>query len=288
MNSKQAKVNLKNKILFGFMPYPLRIILLLVLTGLLTYYAKFKEPVYQYPQKHGFSGWILPHPSGLAVMFMDKNDGLENFTENGCQVWINPPPNVTTLWEQKIRWRSTCMIVIADTLYPTPLSVLDSFLHPDTLYQRTWVGVLPPNALDSLPNSTRLLNLPSLGEFIQIEIDSSKFLTIYQDSLAAFHYHIAVPDFPLAIEPSLNGYFSSQEPVSLRIISHILPHTQLHSTSTSTPTVVYSPGFPLNDSEPQGFIIIHQNEQGALFTENTFRTKEWLLRKIHLRGWIPE
>jgi len=109
----------------------LKVLFLLIITGLLTWYGKFYEPQPMTTRVNGLAIWVLPHKNGLgALIVLPNDDNDSNNVSTGLRIWLSPPDSLLAFEKTKPRYRGREIILIGDTLSETlrddMLSTLDS------------------------------------------------------------------------------------------------------------------------------------------------------------------
>ncbi len=104
--------------------YKIRLVLLLLLVSLLTWYGKFHEPTPRISRDHGLAVWAIPHARGLSALVVlpdDDDDGNE--VSSGMRLWLSPPREPAQVASPGgVRYRGPLMVLVGDSL---PLSTLE-------------------------------------------------------------------------------------------------------------------------------------------------------------------
>ncbi|MCL2261223.1 MAG: hypothetical protein FWC15_07715 [Fibromonadales bacterium] len=110
----------------------LRVIILIFITCLLTWYGKVYEPMPMLTTVNEFAIWIFPDKNGLSALAVLPNDNIDtNNVKTGLRVWISPPDSLLTFERlSAVRYRGQNILVIGDSLSEQlrqdMLSTLDS------------------------------------------------------------------------------------------------------------------------------------------------------------------
>jgi len=109
----------------------LKVLLLLFITGALTWYGKYYKPPPMLTRINELAVWILPHKNGLGALAVLPNDGNDsNNVRTGLRIWLSPPDSLLAFERSKPRYRGRDIILIGDTLNENlrkdMLSTLDS------------------------------------------------------------------------------------------------------------------------------------------------------------------
>jgi len=108
-----------------------RVLILIIVTGLLTWYGKIYKPPPALTYINDFAVWVIPHKNGLGALIALPNDNNDsNNVRTGLRIWVRPPDSLLAFERNGIRYRGKNIVVIGDTLNDSlkrdMLSTLDS------------------------------------------------------------------------------------------------------------------------------------------------------------------
>ncbi len=119
-----------------------KVFILFLVTGLLTWYGKFYEPKPTLTRINEFAVWIVPCNNSLSAMVVLPNDDNDsNDVRTGLRIWLQPPDSLLAFERTSAaRYRGKNMVAIGDSLNENLkrdlLSTLDS---SENFY---WLGPL--------------------------------------------------------------------------------------------------------------------------------------------------
>ena len=175
----------------------LRVIFIIFVTGLLTWYGKVYEPTPMLTTVNEFAIWIFPNKNGLSALAVLPNDNINtNNVKTGLRVWISPSDSLLAFERQSsVRYRGENMLVVGDSL--------SEQLRKDML-----------STMDSTGNLFWLgpLNSKLLGEDVQAE------LRLINGNLSDYVFDLIYEGHKLRFFGSQLAFDSTaQEPVSLAV-----------------------------------------------------------------------
>ncbi|MDR2732738.1 MAG: hypothetical protein LBB36_05920 [Fibromonadaceae bacterium] len=108
-----------------------RVWILLLITGLLTWYGKIYKPLPMLTYVNEFAVWIVPHKNGLGALVALPNDNNDSTkVRTGLRIWLSPPDSLLAFERSGARYRGKNIVVIGDSLEENlkrdMLSTLDS------------------------------------------------------------------------------------------------------------------------------------------------------------------
>jgi len=109
-----------------------RVLIILLVTGLLTWYGKFHKPKPMLTHINEFSVWIFPCQNSLSALVVLPNDNNDsNDVSTGLRIWLQPPDSLLAFERiSAARYRGKNIIVIGDSvsenLRQDLISTLDS------------------------------------------------------------------------------------------------------------------------------------------------------------------
>ncbi|MDR0516486.1 MAG: hypothetical protein LBH25_05510 [Fibromonadaceae bacterium] len=90
---------------------------LLVITGLLTWYGKIYKPPPSLTYVNDFAIWVVPHKNGLGALIALPNDNNDSTSERtGLRIWVQPPDSILAFERNGVRYRGKNIVVIGDSL----------------------------------------------------------------------------------------------------------------------------------------------------------------------------
>lgn len=258
------------------MLYWIKVLMLLVATGALTWYAK-RPAQREALRNHGTAVWVTPSPQGLSSLIVLSDDGVDsNQTQTGARFWFRPPESPKAFETQ------------TPALYRGPtLAVFDS-----SLTNTTWLelastvdtgGILyhsvPPSEFvtSAVPIRFREFNLRGLGaEGLPYRVGNDVMLESGAGMVgfAWNGYRIRWWSSITAMEAD-----TSSLPISLGILADCLPQGEVapHTQDSRIRTFVFCGGREESDSSR---ISLHAGEAFTLIEDRTANTL--MARRIHL------
>jgi len=120
----------------------LKVVILIFITGLLTWYGKVYEPVPMLTTVNEFAIWIFPNKDGLSALAVLPNDNIDtNNVKTGLRVWISPPDSLLAFERRSaVRYRGQNMLVVGDSL--SEQLRLDMLSTMDSTGNLFWLGPL--------------------------------------------------------------------------------------------------------------------------------------------------
>ena len=96
----------------------IKVLILLIATGLLTWYGKIYEQPPSLTYINEFAVWVVPHKNGLGALIALPNDNNDsNNVRTGLRIWVNPPDSILAFEKNGIRYRGKNIVVVSgDTL----------------------------------------------------------------------------------------------------------------------------------------------------------------------------
>jgi|GEM_PF-1581968 len=107
-----------------------KVVMLLAVTGALTYYGKLYHPHPTAAHEHGLLAWIVPTSAGLSSLIITGDDGIDsNAVENGLRIWVNPPKSPNILEKSNhAYYRGNALVSIGDSLDLGAIAALASMV----------------------------------------------------------------------------------------------------------------------------------------------------------------
>lgn len=254
----------------------IKVLLLLVATGALTWYAKRPTPR-EALRNHGTAVWVTPSPKGLSSLIVLSDDGIDsNAIQTGARFWLHPPES------------PKAFETITPALYRGPtLAVFDSSLTNTTLLELAstvdtggilYHSVTPSDSVTSVvPIRFRELNLRGLGaEGLPYRVGNDVMLESGAGMVgfAWNGYRIRWWSSKAAMVAD-----TSSLPISLGILADCLPQGEVapHSQDSLKRTLVYCGG---RQDEDSSRISLHAGEGFTLIEDR--KTNTLMARRIHL------
>jgi hypothetical protein len=243
----------------------LKVLILLLITGLLTWYGKYYEPSPVITRVNELAVWILPHKNGLGAMAVLPNDNNDsNSIRTGLRIWLSPPDSLLVFEKTKPRYRGRDIIVIGDTLN----------------------DALKENVLSTLDSSG---NFYWLGPFGKEQTGEDVFaeLKLINDKPQDYLLDIIYEGYKLRFFGSQTALDSGgQEPLSVAILM-FKPANENEPplmNSKQIQTLIWR-GKKENENDPtrialnytEAFALISFDNKGGLFA-----------KRLHVKGWNPE
>jgi len=110
----------------------IKVLILFLITGLLTWYGKFYKPKPMLTRVNEFAVWVVPCNNSLSAMIVLPNDDNDsNDVRTGLRIWLQPPDSLLAFERASAaRYRGKNMVAIGDSLNENLkrdlLSTLDS------------------------------------------------------------------------------------------------------------------------------------------------------------------
>jgi hypothetical protein len=120
----------------------IKVIILLLITGLLTWYGKYYKPQPTLTRINDFAVWIVPCKNGLSALIALPNDNNDtNNVRTGLRIWLQPPDSLLAFERMSsARYRGKNIIVIGDSLNENLKQDLFSTLDSNGNFY--WLGPL--------------------------------------------------------------------------------------------------------------------------------------------------
>ncbi|MCL2206885.1 MAG: hypothetical protein FWB90_02185 [Fibromonadales bacterium] len=115
-----------------YVKHMLRVVIVLSVTALLTWYGKVYKPKPMLTTVNEFAVWIFPHQNGLSALAVLPNDNIDsNAVKTGLRIWISPPDSLLAFERHSAaRYRGQNILAIGDSLSEQlredMLSIIDS------------------------------------------------------------------------------------------------------------------------------------------------------------------
>jgi len=95
-----------------------KVLILLLITGLLTWYGKFYKPAPMLTHINDFAVWIVPCNNSLsALVVLPNDDNDSNDVRTGLRIWLHPPDSLLAFERTSAaRYRGKNMVAIGDSL----------------------------------------------------------------------------------------------------------------------------------------------------------------------------
>lgn len=104
-------------------------ILYILLTFAITYFAKVSPPQYSPSREHGFLSWTFPTSTGISVLWVLADDGIDtNGSKTGHRIWIDPPRHPLKTTENHLKLQGRSMTVISETIERSTILELSQLL----------------------------------------------------------------------------------------------------------------------------------------------------------------
>jgi len=119
-----------------------KVLILLLITGLLTWYGKFHKPAPMLTRINEFAVWVVPCKKSLSAMIVLPNDGNDsNDVRTGLRIWLQPPDSLLAFERTSAaRYRGKNIVVIGDSLNENLKR--DLFSTMDSSGNFYWLGPL--------------------------------------------------------------------------------------------------------------------------------------------------
>ena len=265
---------------------------LILLTVLVTYFAKFHQYDVKPVRYHEALAWLLPTQNGLSALFVSADDGIDsNSIKTGHRVWVNPPKQPAKLTENRILFSGPKISVVGDSLsLMTVQQVAEMVDDGGFLYvlgKQLWdkkflQGIYPKIHIyidtlkvDSVPLSlgddTRANLFFKNQKFSQLTVKTSQYHYVFAhgpQDIRSENKGVSVLAF------TKKNVFSSQEKL-ITFKSSQKPGTLVaRSTTWST-----------NPDDSSAVNLHEPNYAVAFFEDERFNQNRILLRKIYLEDW---
>jgi len=95
-----------------------KVLILLLITALLTWYGKFYKPAPMLTRVNEFAVWVIPCKNSLSAMVILPNDDNDsNNVRTGLRIWLQPPDSLLAFERTSAaRYRGKNIVVIGDSL----------------------------------------------------------------------------------------------------------------------------------------------------------------------------
>jgi hypothetical protein len=95
-----------------------KVLILLLITGLLTWYGKYHKPRPMLTRINEFAVWIVPCNNNLSALIVLPNDDNDsNDVSTGLRIWLQPPDSLLAFERTTAaRYRGKNIVVIGDSL----------------------------------------------------------------------------------------------------------------------------------------------------------------------------
>ena len=119
-----------------------KVLILFLITGLLTWYGKFYKPKPMLTRINEFAVWVVPCNNRLSAMVVLPNDDNDsNDVKTGLRIWLQPPDSLLAFERASAaRYRGKNIVVIGDSLNENLKQELFSTLDSSDNYY--WLGPL--------------------------------------------------------------------------------------------------------------------------------------------------
>ncbi|MGL1901447.1 MAG: hypothetical protein OCC49_04885 [Fibrobacterales bacterium] len=262
-------------------------IILLFITIIVTYFAKFHTYSVEPVREHENLGWVLPLSSSLSFLFVAHDDGIDtNNIKTGYRVWFNPPKQPKMLSHgEKAPFLGPTLTLIGDSIELEAIAQVSQtlidggVLHiigrqsaPEVLIKQQSDRILITS--EEIYNDT--ISLPMGGDCSNmIVFDSSGN---YTASITNTQYHYTVSNHTKLFTQPL-----SKPGVDIFLASETSPNPY-----TGT-TVLYRNKLDTSRAQDSTQINLFESDKAVIFYEDkNFGEDRLLMRKIHLNSWRAE
>ncbi|MDR2580127.1 MAG: hypothetical protein LBC85_03935 [Fibromonadaceae bacterium] len=245
--------------------YWFRIWILLIITGLLTWYGKIYEAPPSFTYINDFAVWVVPHKNGLGALIALPNDNIDsNNAKTGLRIWISPPDSILAFERNGIRYRGRNIIVVGDSL--------NENLREDML-----------STLNKDGNLFWLSNLNEKYTGVDVHAELKLFNNKPQDFLLDLIYEGHKLRF-FGSQTALDS--TSEEPLSVAFLM-FKPEDENEAPlkdNTQVQVLIWR-GKNENGTDPSR-IALNYAEAHALVSFN--RTLGLRAQRMHLKNWNPD
>jgi len=120
----------------------IKVLILFLITGLLTWYGKFYKPKPTLTRVNDFAVWVIPCNNSLsALVVLPNDDNDSNYVCTGLRIWLQPPDSLLAFERTSAaRYRGKDIVVIGDSLNENLKQ--DLFSTMDSSGNYYWLGPL--------------------------------------------------------------------------------------------------------------------------------------------------
>ncbi len=268
-------------------------IFLLLITIIVTYFAKFHTYTVEPVRVHENLGWILPLKRDLSFLFVSGDDNNDrNALKTGYRIWFNPPKEPFLLSKgEKATFVGPSITVIGDSLDLETIAQISISINDGGSMHIIGKQILPYElikqqnprvtfSIEELYNKT--ISLP-MGIDIQnsFTFDSTgRYSATIKNNL--YTYVITNSN---SIEPILDSSNNESSMVNINLLNQskiAVPHFE----ESFQGTVLFRNTQDTVSSKDSTRINVYEPDRAAVFYEDkNFGENRLLIRKIHLLSW---
>ena len=121
-----------------------KVLILFIITGLLTWYGKFYKPKPMLTHVNEFAVWIVPCNNSLsALVALPNDDNDSNDVRTGLRIWLQPPDSLLAFERASAaRYRGKNVVVIGDSINENLKQDLFSTMDSNSSENFFWLGPL--------------------------------------------------------------------------------------------------------------------------------------------------
>ena len=268
----------------------LRILVILIVIGLLTWYGKAHRPAGTPVRKHGTLCWVTTSPHGLGSYVVLGDDGIDsNQARTGLRIWLNPPRHPQELEvKNHARYRGPRLILVGDSLESQVLTETAAMVDTGGILRVIGSQFQKESLIRQAQTHARFEFIPAQGQFDWLGSLAGRDVTAQlelTDSASARNY-----TFLLLWNGFRARFWSSRElaladpvpdSISVGVIAECMDTTQVvpHALNGKVRTLIYCGKTQKGLDSTR--ISLEGDSAGVIFVED-LSTNRILAKKVHL------
>jgi hypothetical protein len=262
-------------------------IILLFITIIVTYFAKFHSYSVEPVREHENLGWILPKHNALSFLFVTADDGIDtNNTKTGYRIWFNPPKQPKMLSHgEKAPFSGPKITLIGDSISLEAIAQISNTITDGGVLHIIGQQIVPDNLLKKQNDRILITTEQILNDTIALPMGEDISNTLIFDSLGRYTATLSNDQYHYRVTNTISPFSAPQQPgISIHIPSltasqtHQQGSTHLYRNTTDTIT-----------TQDSTSINIYEDDRAAIFYEDkNFGENRLLIRKIQLTHWRAE
>jgi len=245
-----------------------KVLILILITGLLTWYGKYREPRPMLTRINEFAVWIIPGKNGLSALVALPNDNNDsNNVRTGLRIWVQPPDSLLAFERSSgARYRGKNIIAIGDSLNENLKRDLFSTLDSNGNFY--WLG----------PLNTEKTGEDVLAELKLIDGKPQNYLL----DLTYEGYKLRFFGSQTALDSSVH------EPLSVAVLMFRLPseNEPPFENSEQVQSLIWHGKNSPDENKDSSRIALNYHEAFALISYD--KKRGLFARRMHLKNWNPE
>ncbi|MGL1933914.1 MAG: hypothetical protein OCD01_02790 [Fibrobacterales bacterium] len=262
-------------------------IILLFITIIVTYFAKFHNYSVEPVREHENLGWVLPRSTTLSFLFVAHDDGIDtNNVKTGYRVWFNPPKQPQMLSHgEKAPFLGKTLTLIGDSIDLEAIAQVSNTLIDGGVLHIIGRQSIPEALLKKQSDRILITSEVIYNDTITLPMGDDCTNTIIFDSVGNYTASITNTQYHYTVSNRSKLY---TQPLNIPGIEIYLASETQPNYHTGT-TVLYQNRLDTSRAQDSTQINIFESDKAVIFYEDkNFGEDRLLIRKIHLNSWRAE